>query len=216
MAKLNISEILFSIQGEGSRAGLPCVFVRLQGCNLDCTWCDTIYAKKLDIKSRLMTEDEIISEIEKFKCKFVQLTGGEPLEHDINCLTGLLIDKDYTVTIETNGSKDISKADRRAIKIMDIKCPSSGMSEYNLFQNFDYLTNNDEIKFVIAGKNDFDYALNIVYGYNLIPKAQILFSPAFNILKPEELAAWILESGLNIRLQLQLHKFIWHPNKRGV
>ncbi len=215
---LNISEIFYSIQGEGTRAGLPYVFIRLQGCKLRCKWCDTPYALKLKGEGELMTIDKIISVIKSYQCNFIQITGGEPLHQENVCqLMKMLCTRKYTVVLETSGAVDISMVDKRVIKIMDLKCPGSDMVKLNKFENLNYITKKDEIKFVIADKSDFDWAIGIIEKFELFNITKnLLFSPAFNIVEPETLATWLLESEKPVRLQLQIHKYIWEPNKRGV
>ncbi|MEJ5244765.1 MAG: radical SAM protein [Bacteroidota bacterium] len=216
--KLNINEIFFSIQGEGTRAGLPCIFIRMQGCMLRCHWCDTDYALELNINKNIMSIDEILEKIKEYKCKFVELTGGEPLAQDNTyILAKYLCDLGYQVAIETNGYADVSKLDSRVIKIMDMKCPGSGMSKFNNYSNFNYLDKKDEVKFVISDENDFLWAKDIIIKYNLLERVgAVLVSPAFGLIEPRKLAELILSSSLNIRLQLQIHKYIWEPNTRGV
>jgi 7-carboxy-7-deazaguanine synthase len=214
----NISEIFYSIQGEGTRAGLPCVFVRFQRCKLRCRWCDTPYALKFKGEGISLSAKEIIEKIEKFHCNLIQITGGEPL-HQENTIPFMkeLCNLKYSVMLETGGSEDISEIDKRVVKIMDLKCPGSKMLKFNNYENIKYLNKKDEIKFVIADKNDFDWAVDTVNKYRLTEKVSaVLFSPVFQSLKPEKLAAWILKSNLPLRLQLQIHKYIWDPNKRGV
>lgn len=212
----NISEIFYSIQGEGTRAGLPCVFVRLQGCNLNCSWCDTQYAQDPDEPSIKLKGKEIIDEIAKYNCKFVEFTGGEPLlQPAITEIMEWLCDNGYIVTLETNGSILLDFIDSRIIKILDIKCPSSGMNGNNNFKNLEYLHKDDEIKFVIAGRDDFYYAYDIISKYYLTQRANLLFSTVFGKVDLKELAQWILESGLPVRLQVQLHKIIWGEGTRG-
>ena len=215
---LNISEIFYSIQGEGTRAGLPCVFVRLQGCNLRCVWCDTPYA--LDIKQieQIMTFNEILDEIKSYNCNFIEFTGGEPLVQS-NCidLMNFLSENNYTVAIETSGSKSIEKLNKSIIKILDIKCPGSNMQKFNKIDNLKYLDAKDEVKFVISNRNDFDWAMEFISKNNVFAITDnILFSPVFAQLEPIDLSQWILATHLPIRLQLQIHKFIWEPSKRGV
>lgn len=215
---LNINEIFYSIQGEGSRTGLPCVFVRMQGCMLRCKWCDTDYALELREIKNIMTIEEIINKIQSFNCNFVELTGGEPLAQENTVLLAkILCDLGYQVAIETNGYSDISKLDCRVIKIMDLKCPDSGMSKFNNYENIKYLSHKDEVKFVIASDNDFEWATEIIKKYDLTKIVSYVFvSPAFGLYEPKKLAEKVLNCGLNIRLQLQLHKYIWEPNTRGV
>ncbi|MEN6296260.1 MAG: radical SAM protein [Chloroherpetonaceae bacterium] len=215
---LNISEIFYSIQGEGTRAGLPCVFVRLQGCNLRCTWCDTPYA--LDIKQieEEITFQKILQQIQFFNCNFIEFTGGEPLMQPKSIeLMNYLSENNYTVAIETGGSLLIDKLNSQIIKILDIKCPGSNMSKFNKFENFKFLNKKDEIKFVLNDQQDFDWAMEVVSAHNLFDIVDnVLFSPVFGKLESIDLAQWILESHLPIRLQLQIHKFIWEPSTRGV
>lgn len=214
----NVNEIFYSIQGEGTRVGLPCIFVRLQGCLLRCSWCDTPYALERKTIANRMTGEEIFKSIAKFNCKFLMLTGGEPLEQkDIIDFITFAIDMGYEVVIETNGQADISKVDKRAVKIMDLKCPDSEMSRKNNYKNISHLQKTDEIKFVIGSKIDFEWAIDRCKEFDLFAKVNsVLFSPVFGKLEPIDLSNWILESYYPIRLQMQMHKFIWEPNTRGV
>lgn len=216
--KFNISEIFYSIQGEGSRAGIPCVFVRLQGCNLRCKWCDTGYALQIGKQAIIMTGEEILKQIEEYDCPFIEFTGGEPLlQTAVLPLMTELCDKGFTVAIETGGSLDASSVDSRVIRIIDVKCPGSGSLEMNDFVNLDNLRKTDEIKFVLADRTDYEWAKQIVDKYKIIERASCaIFSPVFGAMNSEQLATWILEDRLRVRLQLQLHKYIWHPKKRGV
>lgn len=216
--KYNISEIFYSIQGEGSRAGRPCVFIRFQGCELRCEWCDTPYALEIKQEEKLMSLEEIIESVEKYDCSFVMLTGGEPLyQKGVNQLIEWFCDNKFEVVIETNGHQSIAAVDRRANFVMDIKCPGSAMQKFNNYDNIKYLKKTDEVKFVIKSREDFDFSIEIIKKYNLNEIVDnILFSPVFRELEPVILAGWILDSKMNIRMQLQIHKFIWHPNKRGV
>jgi 7-carboxy-7-deazaguanine synthase len=212
-----INEIFYSIQGEGTRAGIPCVFVRFQGCNLRCSWCDTLYAQEIGGGIE-MTHDEIIEKVEQYDCKFIEFTGGEPLlQKDLNDLLEYFIQNKYTVAIETNGSIDISALPPDVIRIMDIKCPSSVMHDKFLMGNLDHLTECDEIKFVIADRDDYQWAKDIfqkqIQGK---VRSEILFSPAFSLLPAQKLAEWILKDHLSVRFQLQLHKYIWDPERKGV
>ncbi len=215
--KFNISEIFHSIQGEGSRAGRPCIFIRMQGCELRCSWCDTPYALEIKETANLMEADEILEAISKYNCKLINLTGGEPLIHkNISILIERLIEEGYEVTIETNGHADISIANQ-AVRIMDMKCPDSGMSKFNNYKNIDYISKQDEIKFVVASLSDFNWAIEKIEEYKLEEKAgDIFISPVFGKIDLEELANLVTKSGKNIRMQLQMHKFIWDPDKRGV
>jgi len=212
---LKINEIYHSIQGESTSAGKPCVFVRLTYCNLRCTYCDTEYAF---FDGKDMSIQQVINEVEKYRCKLVEITGGEPLVQMEECLelVNRLCDLGYEVMIETGGSLPIKDIDYRVKIIMDLKCPSSGMETKNLYENIQYLKSTDELKFVIGNREDYDWAVDIVKKYNLLTKCIILFSVVFGILEPLELVNWILEDKLDVRFQLQMHKYIWHPETKGV
>ncbi len=215
---LNVNEIFFSIQGEGTRAGRPCVFVRLQGCMLRCAWCDTDYALDLEEVKSLMTFEQVLEKIAEYNCNFVELTGGEPLaQRNAYSFLKILCDRGYETALETNGHADISEVDKRVIKIMDIKCPDSKMSHYNNFKNISHISKNDEVKFAIASDTDFHWALDIISEYNLTKIAgDVIFSPVFDRYTPKRLAEKVLACGEKVRMQLQMHKFIWHPNAEGV
>ncbi|MBI3354826.1 MAG: radical SAM protein [Nitrospirae bacterium] len=211
---MRINEIFKSIQGESSSAGLPVVFVRLTGCNLRCQWCDTKYAYDEGVN---VTVDEVMEKIAAFGLKSVQITGGEPLlQEDVYELMDRLLDLDYMVSVEANGSIDLSRADNRVIKIVDIKCPSSGESGQMYFNNLNYLLKSDEVKFVIKDRGDYEWAKGVIERFELLEKCSILISPVFGEIEPRQLAEWVLEDNLNVRLQIQLHKLIWHPEMRGV
>ena len=211
---MKINEIFKSIQGESSFAGLPTLFVRLTGCNLRCQWCDTKYAYDEAVD---LTVDEVIGRVNAFGLQFVQITGGEPmLQGDVYELMDRLLISGYKVSLETNGSMDLSSVDTRVVKIIDIKCPSSGESGQMYFNNLNYLLKSDEIKFVIKDRDDYNWAKGIIDRYNLIERCNILVSPVYGEIEPREMAEWILEDNLNVRLQIQLHKLIWHPEMRGV
>jgi len=213
--RLKVNEIFYSIQGESTFSGRPCVFIRLSGCNLRCSYCDTKYAYD---EGTYMDLDEIISLVLSYRCRLVEVTGGEPLiqEHTPKLITKL-IDAGLKVLLETNGSKDISLVDKRCIRIVDIKCPFSGESEKNDFYNLKRLTPADEIKFVIADRTDYDFAKDVLKKWNIVPfrPNPVHFSPAHGLLDPKVLSEWILEDGLDVRLNLQIHKYIW-GDKRGV
>ena len=214
MTDLTINEIFHSIQGESSYMGLPCVFVRLTYCNLRCTWCDTEYAF---YEGTGMSLEEIMAKVEKYGCKVVEVTGGEPLAQEgVFPLMKMLCDRGYQVLLETSGSMSIERVDPRVRRIVDFKCPGSGMEKKNLWENVDHLTSIDEVKFVIGSREDFDWAVEVIRQYNLDRRCPVLMSPVFDDLQPIELAEWILESKINIRFQLQMHKFIWEPETRGV
>jgi len=212
---LTINEIFYSIQGESTRAGLRCVFVRLTGCNLRCVWCDTKYAF---YEGRRMPVAEVIDKVLGYRCSLVEITGGEPLlQNPVHTVIGALLEAGKTVLIETSGASDISGLDPRAIKIMDLKCPGSGESARNLWSNLDYLTQHDEVKFVITDRPDYEWARETIVERHLQKRVgEILMSSAFGQLETKSLASWILEDGLSVRMQLQLHKHIWGPEIRGV
>ncbi len=213
-----ISEIFHSIQGEGTRAGMPCVFVRLQGCSLRCTWCDTPYALDRRQPEHIMTAQQILDEVAQYSTPFVELTGGEPLEQLGSFrLIEWLCDRGYTVAIETGGHISIEHVDRRAICIVDFKCPDSRMEPLNYLPNVEFLLPHHEVKFVIASRRDYQWARSFIEQHQLWERGvTILFSPAFGLIEPRILAEWILADRLPVRLQLQLHKFIWEPSRRGV
>ena len=210
---LRINEIFFSLQGESSRVGLPTVFVRLTGCPLRCGYCDTAYAFH-DGKTR--TIDDVLAEVRQHKSKTVCVTGGEPLAQK-NCLTLLtkLCDLGYSVSLETSGAIDISAVDPRVSRIVDIKTPGSGEADKNRWENLTLLKRSDEIKFVITSEADYGWAVALLEEKKLASLAPVLFSPAFNEVRYEQLATWILRDGLCVRMQIQLHKIIW-GEKRGV
>jgi len=209
---LKVNEIFYSIQGESSYAGIPCVFVRLTGCNLRCSYCDTQYAYD---KGNTSAINDVIEQIKSYKCRLVEITGGEPLiQKETPELIFKLLEQNFTVLLETNGSQDISVVDDRCIKIVDIKCPSSGEDKNNDLKNLDRISDNDEIKFVIGDKKDYKYARPIL---GMIEKGNTVhFSPIFGKIDPQILAKWILDDHLDVRLQIQLHKKIWDPDQRGV
>lgn len=213
--QLDICEIFYSLQGESTFTGLPCIFIRLSGCNLNCSWCDTRYAEKT---SQSMTLDQILTTIACYDCNLVEITGGEPLDQeDTPTLISMLIDKNYQVLLETNGSKSIKSIHPDCIKIMDIKCPSSNESDTFLSDNIHFLTQHDEIKFVIGSRKDYDHARFIVKNnLNHISKKKIHLSPVFGQISFEDIAAWMIKDNLNARFSLQQHKVIWDPDKRGV
>ncbi len=211
---MQITEIYHSIQGESRFAGLPCVFVRTTGCNLRCVWCDTEYSF---YGGQKMSLAEIIRQVESYDCKLVEITGGEPLlQKEVPELALRLLGKNYTVLIETSGERDISVLDKRVIKIMDLKCPGSGESHGNRWENLEHLTPEDEVKFVIKDREDYEWSVEAVKKHDLENQVRILFSPVWGDLEPEDLAQWILQDKLNVRYQLQLHKFIWSPETKGV
>ena len=211
---LEVTEIFKSIQGESTHMGLPCVFVRLTGCNLRCVWCDTAYAfqggKKLSI-------DEILEEIKSHNIDLIEITGGEPLmqEESILLMETLLKEK-FRVMLETGGSLSIKDVPTKVIKVIDLKCPGSGEEDKNHWNNLNYLASTDEIKFVIADRADYEWSRATLHKYELDKKSHILFSPVFDKLNLKDLTEWILEDNLPVRLQTQLHKHIWDKNAQGV
>ncbi|WP_457565380.1 radical SAM protein [Caldithrix abyssi] len=211
---LKINEIFYSIQGESTYAGLPCVFVRLTYCNLRCTYCDTEYAF---YEGQEMGLDETIAQVKTYQCNLVEITGGEPLiQPAVYPLMERLLDDGFEVLLETGGHMDVSKVDQRVRRIIDVKCPSSGEAEKMYWPNMELLKNDDQIKFVIGDRRDFAYALEVLEKYNLLNRCPVLFSPVFGRLENRQLAEWILATQKPIRMQLQLHKYIWKPDQRGV
>jgi 7-carboxy-7-deazaguanine synthase len=211
---MKISEIFTSIQGESSFAGLPCTFIRLTGCNLRCQYCDTSYAFEEGVELDL---DQIVSRVRESGIPLTELTGGEPLlQEESYLLSSLLLNEGYTVLLETNGSLSLERVDSRVVKIMDLKCPSSGMSDQMDFTNIKYLSSKDEVKFVIGNREDFDWALKVIYDYELLTICKVLISPLQPKLEARTAAQWILDEKLLVRMQLQLHKIIWPAKDRGV
>jgi 7-carboxy-7-deazaguanine synthase len=211
---LTVCETFTSVMGEGTLAGLPAFFIRLTGCNLRCRYCDTTYAYEGG-ETRSLTS--LVEEARDIGIRLVLITGGEPL---LQAGTGPLLDEllraGLEALIETNGSRPIKGIDARVRRILDLKCPGSGMSEHNYWENLENLTDRDEVKFVIASREDFTWALDIAQRYGLIDRLPVLISPVFGTLAASEVAAWIVASGRPVRLNLQLHKYIWGPEVRGV
>lgn len=211
---MKVCEIFASIQGESTYAGMPCTFIRLTGCNLRCSYCDTAYAYDNGTE---FTEDELVHKVRGFGMNTVEITGGEPLlQKGVLSLVRKLLDNSHAVLIETNGSKDISRLDRRAVIIMDVKTPGSGMSGKIKLSNFKHLKPEDEIKFVLTNRDDYVWAKEFIREHGLIGRCGILFSPVFGTLEPADLSRWIIEDRLEVRLNLQLHKHIYGPETRGV
>jgi 7-carboxy-7-deazaguanine synthase len=212
---LTINEIFYSIQGESTRAGRPCVFVRLTACDLRCTWCDTAYAFHEGVKRTL---DEVIAEVERFDCPLVEITGGEPLLQDeVYPLMERLLESGRTVMLETGGHRPIDRVPRDVIKIVDVKCPGSGEAGKNDWTNLAALAPHDEVKFVVKDREDYDFAREVIARYDLPSHcAAVLMSPVHGELDSRQLSEWMLADRLPARLQLQLHKFIWPPDTRGV
>jgi 7-carboxy-7-deazaguanine synthase len=212
--RLLIHEIYRSLQGESTFAGLPCVFVRTTVCGQRCDWCDTPYAFA---EGQEMPLDEVIRRVKEFDCPLVEITGGEPLlQAEIHPLMTGLADLGMTVLLETGGAEDVSPVDRRVHLIMDLKCPDSGECERNRFENLAHLKPSDQIKFVIASRRDFDWAVETIGAHRLDERFTVLVGTAFGRVALADLAAWVLESKLNVRMQLQMHKYIWDPKARGV
>jgi 7-carboxy-7-deazaguanine synthase len=211
---MRVTEIFHSIQGESSFVGQPCVFVRLTGCPLRCTWCDTEYAFYGGSEQSL---EHILAKVESYDCRLVEITGGEPLaQSDAFQLITALCDRGYDVLIETSGAIDTAPVDVRAHVILDVKCPGSGMSDRIHWPNLARLTIKDEAKFVLANRADYDWARHVLSAHDLASRCTVLMSPVFGALDPRQLAEWVLADRLPVRLQLQLHKFIWAPDMRGV
>ena len=208
MPQLRISEIFFSLQGETSRIGLPTVFIRLTGCPLRCTYCDTSYAFT---GGRDMSVAEILLQVAEYAPRYVTVTGGEPLaQRNCMALLGALCDAGYEVSLETGGALDIGEVDARVSRVLDIKTPASGEEEKNRWENLPLLTPHDEIKFVLCDESDYLWARQVLQRYYLAEKCAVLFSPAHGSLNPTELAEWILRDRLPVRMQLQLHKLLWN------
>ncbi len=211
---MKVCEIFASIQGESTYAGLPCIFVRMTGCNLRCKYCDTTYAYD---QGSEMTVEDIIDAVRCFGFNLVEITGGEPLlQRDTGALISLLLNMEFRVMVETNGSADIGDIDRRATIIMDVKTPGSGMSDSMRIENIALLKKSDELKFVITDKVDYDWARAMVRQFSLSGKCTVLFSPVYGKLEPLELSKWIIADKLPVRINLQLHKYIYGPDQRGV
>jgi 7-carboxy-7-deazaguanine synthase len=212
---LRVNEIFYSIQGEGSRAGERCVFVRMTGCGLRCTYCDTEYAF---YEGEDKSIPDVLAQVQSYDCKLVELTGGEPLEQEgVYSLIDELLRRGYEVMIETGGHVDISRVDRRVKRIVDLKTPTSGMVKRNRYENINELTKHDEVKFVIGSREDYEWSREQVGTYGLPNKVRtILFSGAHGTLPLDKLAAWVLEDKLPVRMQVQLHKIIWPSLLRGV
>ncbi len=214
---VRMNEIYCSVQGESTWAGLPCVFIRLARCNMRCRWCDTTYSF---YGGDNQTIGAILAQVASFGVPLVELTGGEPLAQK-SCipLAEALLDAGYTVLIETSGSLPINTLPDAVVRIMDLKCPDSDMSKHNDWSNIDYLQpDRDEVKFVIASRRDYEWSRDVVRQYNLTERCKaVLFSPVFGEVEPKDIVDWMLEDDLNaVRFQLQMHKFIWPPDERGV
>lgn len=217
MRTFKITEIFYSVQGEGPMTGYPCIFIRLHGCNLRCSWCDTPYAQDINTPAVEMNSEEIMKKVSAFECRYIEFTGGEPLlQKGASEMINFFDENGYHTSVETNGSYDISKLNPSVLKVVDIKCPASGMSKNNNFENLQYLNQNDAVKFVIGAYDDFLWAEDVYFSHSLHEICDVYFSPASGKVKPAELALWLLKERLHARLQLQLHKYIWDPGKKGV
>ncbi len=213
-AVLTVCEIFRSIQGEGTRAGLACGFVRLAGCNLRCAWCDTSYAWE---GGREMAVDDVLAEVAELAVPRVEVTGGEPLIQPAAFeLLRRLCDAGFETLLETNGSQDISAVDPRVVRVVDLKCPSSGHADANRWANVPHLTARDEVKFVLADRADYDFARAAVAEHALAARCAVVFQPVHGRLAPATLAEWILADRLDVRLGIQLHKLLWPGRERGV
>lgn len=210
-----VTEIFKSIQGESTFAGLPCVFIRLTGCNLRCHWCDTAYAFQ---GGQTMSPEEILARVRQLGCSLVEITGGEPLlQPEVPALAEQLLAEGQRVLVETSGERFVGGLPRAVVKIVDVKCPGSGESGKFRLENLEALERKDQLKFVILDENDYRYAREFVARHNVRGRVdEVIFAPVFGQLPPRTLAEWILRDGLEVRLGLQLHKFIWDPETRGV
>ena len=207
MTELRINEIFFSLQGESTKVGLPTVFIRLTGCTLRCQYCDTAYAFHDGEK---MSIDNIMQTISQYQAKHVTVTGGEPLaQRSCHDLLTTLCDQGYMVSLETSGAIDIAYVDKRVMKIVDIKTPASDEESKNKFENLEHINKNDQLKFVICNQDDYEWSKNKLNELNLADYCEVLFSPEHETQNPTDLANWILEDKLNVRMQLQLHKYLW-------
>ncbi|MBM3772113.1 MAG: radical SAM protein [Acidimicrobiia bacterium] len=212
---LTVNEIFHSIQGESTRAGTPCVFVRLTACDLRCRWCDTTYAF---YEGRKRDVSDVLAEVGRYDCQTVEITGGEPLlQEDVYPLMEALLAEGRTVLLETGGHRSIERVPARVIRIVDVKCPGSGEAHRNDWENLNRLSAHDEVKFVIQDRADYDYARDVVQRHRLESRcAAVLFSPVHGVMDPKTLSEWMLHDRVPARLQLQLHKLIWSPTARGV
>lgn len=213
---MRITEIYKSIQGESTWAGLPCIFVRTNRCDLRCTWCDSAFTFTGGVEMRV---DEIVAEVDRLGSGIVEITGGEPmLQRDVGELARRLCDAGRTVLIETGGHRDVGPEalDPRVIRIMDVKCPGSGESEKNRWENLDILRATDEVKFVLTGREDYEWARDIIRRHALEARLTVLLSVAHGLVEPREVVGWMLEDGLQARFQMQMHKVIWEHEARGV
>ena len=212
---LTINEIFYSIQGESSYAGRPCVFVRLTACDLRCSWCDTEYAFYEGAKRSL---DEVVAEVDRYDCPLVEVTGGEPLlQEDVYPLMTALVDSGRTVLLETGGHRSTARVPAPVVTILDVKCPGSGQAHRNDWSNLERLRAQDEVKFVIKDRADYEYARDVIDRYGLAGRAgAVHLSPVHGVMDARTLSEWVLADKVPARVQLQIHKFIWEPGTRGV
>ncbi len=205
--KLRITEIFYSLQGESNTVGIPTVFIRLTGCPLRCSYCDTAYAFSGGEKQTIAS---IIEQVDQYKAKYITVTGGEPLAQPAcHELLKQLLDKGYIVSLETSGAIDVSKVDTRTVKVMDLKTPASAEMDKNIYQNIDYLAKKDQVKFVIADNKDYEWSKSIMQQYDLSNRCEVLFSPVMGDMNPRHLAESIINDNLPVRFQIQLHKYLW-------
>ena len=212
---LTINEIFYSVQGESSYAGRPCVFVRLTACDLRCSWCDTPYAFHEGTRRPV---EKILEQVDEFACPLVEVTGGEPLlQDDVYPLMEALLERGRTVLLETGGHRSTARVPERVVTILDVKCPGSGESDRNDWSNLDRLRPHDEVKFVIKDREDYEYARDVIGRHDLARRAAAIhLSPVHGVMNPRLISEWVLADNLPVRVQLQLHKYIWDPNTRGV
>jgi 7-carboxy-7-deazaguanine synthase len=212
---LTINEIFYSVQGESSYAGRPCVFVRLTACDLRCSWCDTPYAFHEGSKQSV---EQVLGRVDGFACPLVEVTGGEPLlQEEVYPLMERLLERGRTVLLETGGHRSTARVPERVVTILDVKCPGSGESEKNDWTNLDRLRSRDEVKFVVKDRGDYEYARDVITRYHLPDRANAIhLSPVHGVMNPRTLSEWVLQDNLPVRVQLQLHKYIWDPATRGV
>jgi len=212
---LTVNEVFFSIQGESTYAGQPCVFVRLTACDLRCAWCDTAYAF---FEGRKRSIDDVIADVNRYRCALVEVTGGEPLlQEDVYALMERLLAGGCTVLLETGGHRSIARVPGGAIAVVDVKCPGSGEADKVDWENMARLRPHDQVKFVIRDRADYEYARDVLARYDLASRtAAVLFSPVHGVLDPRDLSEWVLADRLPVRVQLQVHKYIWGAGARGV
>jgi len=212
---LTINEIFYSIQGESTFAGRPCVFVRLTACDLRCSWCDTPYAFH---EGRKRSLDDVVAEVDAYGCSLVEVTGGEPLlQEEVYPLMRQLLDAGRTVLLETGGHHSTARVPEPVVTILDVKCPGSGEAHRNDWTNLERLRPHDEVKFVVKDRADYEFARDVVRRHDLATRvAAVLFSPVHGVLEPRTMSGWILSDSLPVRLQLQIHKYVWDPETRGV